>query len=93
MTNDLTERMIGHRTRLAQEAPRHWHDGEDEELERYLEMSEEDGRCRGPADGNRAARLAASGDARFDLGVCRKSGTRTSRWRFLWAESCWRIVR
>jgi ATP-binding cassette subfamily B protein len=40
MTNDLTERMIGHRTRLAQEARHHWHDGEDEELERYLEMSE-----------------------------------------------------
>ncbi len=39
MTNDLTERMVGHRTRLAQEAPQRWHDGEDEELERYLEMS------------------------------------------------------
>jgi ATP-binding cassette subfamily B protein len=40
MTNDLTERMVGHRTRLAQEAPQHWHDDEDEELARYLEMSE-----------------------------------------------------
>jgi ABC-type multidrug transport system fused ATPase/permease subunit len=39
MTNDLTERMVGHRTRLAQEARPHWHDGEDEDLERYLEMS------------------------------------------------------
>jgi ABC-type bacteriocin/lantibiotic exporter with double-glycine peptidase domain len=39
MTNDLTERMVGHRTRLEQEARQHWHDGEDEELERYLEMS------------------------------------------------------
>jgi ATP-binding cassette subfamily B protein len=39
MTNDLTERMVGHRTRLAQEARQHWHNGEDEELERYLEMS------------------------------------------------------
>ena len=39
MTNDLTERMVGHRTRLAQEARQNWHDGEDEELERYLEMS------------------------------------------------------
>jgi len=39
MTNDLTERMVGHRTRLAQEARANWHDGEDEELERYLEMS------------------------------------------------------
>src|SRR5579864_2995070 len=25
MTNDLTEQMVGHRTRLAQEAPQHWH--------------------------------------------------------------------
>lgn len=40
MTNDLTERMVGHRTRLAQEAREKWHDGEDEELERYLELSE-----------------------------------------------------
>lgn len=36
MTNDLTERMVGHRTRLAQEAPEHWHDGEDQSAERYL---------------------------------------------------------
>ena len=41
MTNDLTERMVGHRTRLAQEAPEHWHDDEDEVLERYLEMSKD----------------------------------------------------
>jgi ATP-binding cassette subfamily B protein len=40
MTNDLTERMVGHRTRLAQEARQQWHEGEDEELERYLELSE-----------------------------------------------------
>ena len=40
MTNDLTERMVGHRTRLAQEAPEHWHDDEDEALARYLEVSE-----------------------------------------------------
>jgi ATP-binding cassette subfamily B protein len=40
MTNDLTERMVGHRTRLAQEARQTWHEGEDEELERYLELSE-----------------------------------------------------
>jgi ATP-binding cassette subfamily B protein len=39
MTNDLTERMVGHRTRLAQEARANWHDGEDEALEQYLEMS------------------------------------------------------
>jgi len=40
MTNDLTEGMVGHRTRLAQEARQKWHEGEDEELERYLELSE-----------------------------------------------------
>jgi len=40
MTNDLVERMVGHRTRLAQEAPDHWHDDEDQFLERYLHYSE-----------------------------------------------------
>ena len=40
MTNDLVERMVGHRTRLAQEAPARWHDGEDQALARYLELSE-----------------------------------------------------
>ena len=39
MTHDLVERMVGHRTRLAQEAREHWHDGEDQTLERYLARS------------------------------------------------------
>ncbi len=39
MTNDLVERMVGHRTRLAQESREHWHDGEDLILERYLKLS------------------------------------------------------
>ena len=39
ITNDLVERMVGHRTRLAQESPEHWHDGEDQALERYLGLS------------------------------------------------------
>jgi ATP-binding cassette subfamily B protein len=39
LTHDLVERMIGHRTRLAQEAPAHWHDGEDQALARYLELA------------------------------------------------------
>ncbi len=39
MTNDLVERMVGHRTRLAQEARERWHDGEDEAVERYLTLS------------------------------------------------------
>ncbi len=39
MTNDLVERMVGHRTRLAQEAPAAWHIEEDRDLDRYLELS------------------------------------------------------
>lgn len=39
MTNDLIERMVGHRTRLAQEPRAAWHEGEDQQTERYLEIS------------------------------------------------------
>jgi ATP-binding cassette subfamily B protein len=39
MTNDLVERMVGHRTRLAQEDRQHWHDDEDVVLDRYLKSS------------------------------------------------------
>jgi ATP-binding cassette subfamily B protein len=39
MTNDLVERMVGHRTRLAQERRERWHDGEDQLLSRYLDQS------------------------------------------------------
>ena len=39
MTHDLVERMVGHRTRLAQEAPEHWHDGEEQAAERYLALA------------------------------------------------------
>jgi ATP-binding cassette subfamily B protein len=39
MTNDLIERMVGHRTRLAQEPRSRWHDGEDQTVEHYLERS------------------------------------------------------
>lgn len=39
MTNDLVERMVGHRTRLAQQVPERWYDGEDQALEYYLELS------------------------------------------------------
>ncbi|MDQ3011909.1 MAG: ABC transporter ATP-binding protein/permease [Acidobacteriota bacterium] len=39
MTNDLIERMVGHRTRLAQESPERWHDGEDQAVEGYLSQS------------------------------------------------------
>lgn len=39
MTNDLVERMVGHRTRLAQEGPDRWHEGEDHLVEAYLDRS------------------------------------------------------
>lgn len=40
MTQDLVERLIGHRTRLVQEAPERRHDDEDQLLERYLGSSQ-----------------------------------------------------
>jgi ATP-binding cassette subfamily B protein len=39
LTNNLVERMVGHRTRLAQENPSKWHDREDQELCDYLTAS------------------------------------------------------
>jgi ATP-binding cassette, subfamily B, bacterial len=41
MTHDLVESLVGHRTRLAQQAPGRWHEGEDQALERYLNLSRE----------------------------------------------------
>src|SRR5262249_41832073 len=40
MTNDLVERMVGHRTRLAQESRESWHEGEDRAVESYLTKSQ-----------------------------------------------------
>jgi ATP-binding cassette subfamily B protein len=39
MTNDLVERVAGHRTRLALESPHRWHEEEDRSLEAYLVRS------------------------------------------------------
>jgi len=39
MSNDLVEKMVGHRTRLAQEDPDRWHEEEDQYLDRYLKLS------------------------------------------------------
>ena len=39
LTHDLVERMVGQRTRLAQQAPSQWHEGEDQSLDGYLEDS------------------------------------------------------
>ncbi|MEM7530656.1 MAG: ABC transporter ATP-binding protein [Chloroflexota bacterium] len=41
MTNDLVERMVGHRTRLAQEDPAQWHRQEDQLLAQYYTLSNE----------------------------------------------------
>ncbi|MBI3980065.1 MAG: ATP-binding cassette domain-containing protein [Chloroflexi bacterium] len=40
MSNNLAERMVGHRTRLAQEDHRRWHVEEDQELDLYMRLSE-----------------------------------------------------
>lgn len=39
MTHGLVERMVGHRTRLAQQPPERWHDGEDPAVAAYLDGS------------------------------------------------------
>ena len=39
LTQALTERLVGHRTRLVQEDPRRWHEGEDQAVARYHESS------------------------------------------------------
>ncbi|MFO0747783.1 MAG: ABC transporter ATP-binding protein [Myxococcota bacterium] len=39
MTGDLIERMLGHRTRLAQQPPDEWHRGEDGALSDYVDRS------------------------------------------------------
>lgn len=41
LTHDLVEQMVGHRTRLAQQPPERWHEGEDQALEEYLQRSSE----------------------------------------------------
>jgi ATP-binding cassette subfamily B protein len=41
MTNDQVEGMVGHRTRLAQEDHRRWHDKEDQTLAHYLKLLEQ----------------------------------------------------
>jgi ATP-binding cassette subfamily B protein len=39
LTHGLVERLVGHRTRLAQEPPERWHEGEDQTMERYCALS------------------------------------------------------
>jgi ATP-binding cassette subfamily B protein len=41
MTHDLIEKMVGQRTRLAQQQRERWHTGEDEALSRYVALSGE----------------------------------------------------
>ncbi len=45
MTNDLVERMVGHRTRIAQERPEAWHADEDRDLDRYVARAILEGRA------------------------------------------------
>ena len=40
LTHELVEKMNGHRTRIAQQPPALWHEGEDRDLLRYLRTSE-----------------------------------------------------
>lgn len=40
MTNNLVERMLGHRTRAVQDSPKNRHAAEDDELENYVDMSQ-----------------------------------------------------
>ncbi len=40
ISHDVIEKMVGHRTRLAQQRPTDWHEGEDSALAHYLELSE-----------------------------------------------------
>ena len=40
MTHELVEKMVGHRTRLAQERRENWHTGEDQALDDYLGISQ-----------------------------------------------------
>jgi ATP-binding cassette subfamily B protein len=39
ITELLFERMVGHRTRIVQQSPEHWHEDEDSSLARYLALS------------------------------------------------------
>ncbi len=39
MTQHMVECMVGHRTRIAQQSPARWHDGEDQLLGRYADLS------------------------------------------------------
>jgi ATP-binding cassette subfamily B protein len=41
LINTLVERMVGHRTRLAQESPNDWHREEDQILARYARLSQQ----------------------------------------------------
>jgi ATP-binding cassette subfamily B protein len=62
MTHDLVERLIGHRTRLAQEPRADWHREEDRELARYQELSEH-------YDGAKAWLMGAGGRGWIVLGI------------------------
>jgi len=41
MANGMVEQLLGHRTRLVQQRPERWHDGEEHELYEYLRLSQD----------------------------------------------------
>ena len=45
LTQELVERMVGYRTRAAQEAREYWHEGEDQNVENYLARNDQGGKC------------------------------------------------
>ena len=88
MTHALVERMVGHRTRLAQESPSSWHAGEDQELAAYLALS------------RRLDRTTAWLTALIPRGWLSwgcwgwrqrwwQAAARPSRWPSAWAGRCW----
>jgi ATP-binding cassette subfamily B protein len=48
LTHDLVERMVGHRTRLIQQLPELWHQGEDELVYSYIDAARSADRLRPP---------------------------------------------
>lgn len=53
LAHDLIEKMVGHRTRLVQQPPEHWYDGDEERLSAYARLSRS-------MDGRLTALLAAA---------------------------------
>jgi ATP-binding cassette subfamily B protein len=88
LTHDLIERMVGHRTRIAQQPREQWHDGEDETLERYVHASRGWTGC-GLAARNHSTRLDG-GRCRGADRPLRRGRIRRRRWPSVSAGFSWR---